>query len=277
MRGVASPWMAVPAVVFIAILFVIPIGQFLLGGVLDPNFTLKHYRQLAESRAFFVVMQNTLRISVTVTIACLLLGYPVAFRITTLKPRLAAIVLLLIVVSVWISLLVRNYAWMVLLGRQGLLSVVLLRLGLIEQNQSYLYNEFAVILAMTHVLLPFMIIPIAAAMRAIDPSLVRAAEGMGTRPFGILRRVVVPLSMPGTATGCVLVFVLALGFFVTPAVIGGRGQIMIAMLIEGEVNEQLNWGYAAAHAMTLLMVTMAIFAVYNRKYGLQRLWGGVVK
>jgi len=274
-RGVASPWMAIPAVIFVGILFVLPIGQFLLGSILDPGFTLKHYRQLADSRAFFVVMQNTLRISVTVTIACLLLGYPVAFRITTLKPRLAAFVLLAIVVSVWISLLVRNYAWMVLLGRQGLLSVALLRLGLIEQNQSYLYNEFAVVLAMTHVLLPFMILPIAAAMRAIDPSLVRAAESMGTRPFGVLRRVILPLSLPGTATGCVLVFVLALGFFVTPAVMGGRGQIMIAMLIEGEVNEQLNWGYAAAHATTLLAATLVIFAAYNRKYGLQRLWGGV--
>jgi putative spermidine/putrescine transport system permease protein len=267
--------MAIPAVIFVGILFVLPIGQFLLGSILDPGFTLKHYRQLADSRAFFVVMQNTLRISVTVTIACLLLGYPVAFRITTLKPRLAAFVLLAIVVSVWISLLVRNYAWMVLLGRQGLLSVALLRLGLIEQNQSYLYNEFAVVLAMTHVLLPFMILPIAAAMRAIDPSLVRAAESMGTRPFDVLRRVILPLSLPGTATGCVLVFVLALGFFVTPAVMGGRGQIMIAMLIEGEVNEQLNWGYAAAHATTLLAATLVIFAAYNRKYGLQRLWGGV--
>jgi ABC-type spermidine/putrescine transport system permease subunit I len=269
--------MAVPAVVFVAVLFVLPIGQFLLGSILDPNLTLKHYRQLADSRAFFVVMQNTLRISVTVTIVCLLLGYPVAFRITTLRPRLAALVLLTIVVSVWISLLVRNYAWMVLLGRQGLLSVALVRLGVIEQNQSYLYNEFAVILAMTHVLLPFMIIPITAAMRAMDPSLVRAAESMGARPFAVLRRVIVPMSLPGTATGCVLVFVLAMGFFVTPAVMGGRGQIMIAMLIEGEINEQLNWGYAAAHAAALFAVTMAIFALYNRKYGLKRLWGGVVK
>jgi len=269
--------MAAPAVIFLAGLFVLPVGQFLLGSLFDPAFTLKHYERLAESRAFLVVIENTVRISATVTLASLLLGYPVAFRITTFNPRLAALTLLALVLSVWISLLVRNYAWMVLLGREGLLSAGLLRFGLIDQKQSFLYNEFAVILAMTHVLLPFMVIPIVAAMRSIDPSLIRAAEGMGARPLAVLRRVVFPLSLPGAATGCVLVFILALGFFVTPAIIGGRGQIMVAMLIEGEVNEQLNWGYAAAYATTLLVLTLAIFAVFHRRFGMQRLWGGATK
>jgi putative spermidine/putrescine transport system permease protein len=132
-----------------------------------------------------------------------------------------------------------------------------------------------VIIAMTHILLPYMVIPLVAALRTLDPSQLRAAMMLGARPRIVLRRVVWPLSLPGLAAGTVIVFVMALGFYVTPALMGGRGQITLAMLLDTEINEQLNWGYAAAHALVLLLTTLAILVVYNRRFGLARLWGGI--
>ncbi|MBL8672734.1 MAG: ABC transporter permease [Alphaproteobacteria bacterium] len=273
-RGLASPWLALPAVAFLLVLFVLPIGSFLVGSVLDPDFTLRNFQRLEASRAFWIVLQNTIRISVTVTLVCFLVGYPMALRIATLRPAIAAAILLVVVLSVWISLLVRNYAWMVLLGREGIVSSALVALGYAAERRSLLYNEFSVVLAMTHVLLPFMVIPVVAALRAIDPALVRAGASLGAGAGTVVRRVVFPLSLPGVATGTVLVFVLALGFYVTPAVLGGRGQMMLAMMMESEVNEQLAWGYAGAHAAVLLVVTLLIFTAYNRRFGVDRLWGG---
>ncbi len=275
MRTIVKPWFAVPAVLFLVALFVLPIGSFLGRALFDPEPTLRHLERLWDSRAFEIVTWNTFRLAGLVTLACLLLGYPLALRIATLRPALAAAILLVLVLSVWISLLVRNYAWMVLLGRDGLISKGLLWLGLTDQPRSLLYNEGSVIIAMTHILLPYMVIPLVAALRALDPSQLRAAMILGARPRRVLRRVVWPLSLPGLAAGTVIVFVMALGFYVTPALMGGRGQITLAMLLDTEINEQLNWGYAAAHALVLLLATLAILVVYNRRFGLARLWGGI--
>jgi len=275
MRTIVKPWFAVPAVLFLVALFVLPIGSFLGRALFDPEPTLRHLERLWDSRAFEIVTWNTFRLAGLVTLACLLLGYPLALRVATLRPALAATVLLVLVLSVWISLLVRNYAWMVLLGREGLISKGLLWLGLTDQPQSLLYNEGSVIIAMTHILLPYMVIPLVAALRTLDPSQLRAAMMLGARPRIVLRRVVWPLSLPGLAAGTVIVFVMALGFYVTPALMGGRGQITLAMLLDTEINEQLNWGYAAAHALVLLLATLAVLVVYNRRFGLARLWGGI--
>lgn len=275
MRTIVKPWFAIPAVLFLVALFVLPIGAFLGRALFDPEPTLRHLERLWDSRAFGIVTWNTFRLAGLVTLVCLLLGFPLSLRIATLRPPLAAAVLLVLVLSVWISLLVRNYAWMVLLGRDGLVSHALLWLGLIAEPTSLLYNEGSVVIAMTHILLPYMVIPLVAALRALDPSHVRAAMILGARPGTVLRRVVWPQSLPGLAAGTVIVFVMALGFYVTPALMGGRGQITLAMLLDTEINEQLNWGYAAAHALVLLVATLLILALYNRRFGLSRLWGGI--
>ena len=243
--------------------------------MLDPTLSGIQFSRLSESKAFSRTLWNTFRIAATVTAVCVVVGYLVAIRIATLKNSYAATVIALIVLTVWISLLVRNYAWMVVLGRQGLLSRLLQALGWIDAPTSFLYNEFAVVVAMTHILVPYMIIPTVASLRTIDKSHVRAAMSLGARPLNVFRRIILPLSLPGVATGAVIVFVMALGFYVTPALTGGRGQMMVAMLIEGSISNELNWGYAAAQALVLLVLTLLILHFYNRRYGVSRLWGGV--
>jgi ABC-type spermidine/putrescine transport system permease subunit I len=272
---IARPWLVWPAVAFLLLVFALPIGLFLAGSVLDPTFSGAQFSRLSESKAFSRTLLNTFRIAATVTAVCVVFGYLAAIRIATLKKAYAATLIALIVLTVWISLLVRNYAWMVVLGRQGLLSRLLQTLGWIDAPTSFLYNEFAVIVAMTHILIPYMIIPTVASLHAIDKSYVRAAMSLGARPLNVFRRIILPLSMPGVATGAVIVFVMAMGFYVTPALTGGRGQMMVAMLIEGAVSNELNWGYAAAQALVLLVLTLLILYFYNRRYGVSRLWGGV--
>ena len=275
MHTIARPWLAWPAVGFLLLVFALPIGLFLAGSVLDPTPGGTQFARLLESKAFGQTLLNTFRIAATVTAVCVVLGFLVAVRIATLEKTVAAILIGLIVLTVWISLLVRNYAWMVVLGRQGLLSRLLQAVGLIDAPTSFLYNEFAVVVAMTHILIPYVIIPTVASLRAIDKSYVRAAMSLGARPTGVFRSVILPLSMPGVVTGAVIVFVMALGFYVTPALTGGRGQMMVAMLIEGAVSNELNWGYAAAQALVLLAFTLLVLYFYNRRYGVSRLWGGV--
>jgi len=271
---IARPWLAWPAVAFLLLVFALPIGLFLAGSVLDPTLSGAQFSRLAESKAFSRTLLNTFRIAATVTAVCVVVGYLAAIRIATLENAYAATLIALIVLTVWISLLVRNYAWMVVLGRQGLLSRLLQALGWIDAPTSFLYNEFAVVVAMTHILIPYVIIPTVASLRAIDKSYVRAAMSLGARPLGVFRAIILPLSLPGVATGAVIVFVMALGFYVTPALTGGRGQMMVAMLIEGAVSNELNWGYAAAQALVLLVLTLVILYFYNRRYGVSRLWGG---
>jgi putative spermidine/putrescine transport system permease protein len=267
-------WLWIPAILYLVLFFLIPTGAFLLKSVFDPELTLRHFARLADSPAFRIVLWNTFRISALVTLACLVIGIPTALRIVTMRRAPASIIMAVLALSVWTSLLVRNYAWLVLLGREGLVSVAFVKLGIFSEKRSLLFNEAAVVIAMTHVLLPYMVIPTVAALRSIDPAAVRAAENLGARPLQVLGRVVLPLGLPGIATGALLVFVLSLGFYVTPAVMGGRGQTMLTMLMEVEINEQLNWGYAAANAVVLVVVTAMIFALYRQRFALDRLWGG---
>lgn len=269
----ARRWFWIPGTGYLALFFLLPVGAFLLRSVLDPKLGAAQYDRLLHNHAFWITLGNTFRISILTTTICAVVGFAVAIRLATFRRAYANTILLLIVMTVWISLLVRNYAWMVLLGREGIISSTLVGLGIFEHKRSLLFNEVAVLLAMTHVLIPFMIIPTYAAIQAIDPSLIRASENLGARPWQMFRRILLPLSLPGLATGCLLVFTLALGFYVTPAILGGRQQTTLTMLMEIEINEQLNWGYAAAHAVVLIAITAVLFFAYRSKFGIDRLWG----
>jgi ABC-type spermidine/putrescine transport system permease subunit I len=208
---------------------------------------------------------TTLRTAITVTLGCLLLGYPVALYLT--RPgRTAMIALVVVLLPFWTSILVRSYAWMVILGRRGLLNEALVAAGIIDHPLRILNTPIAVHVAMIHILLPYMILPIANALRQIDPSLRRAALSLGASPGGAFRQVTLPLSMPGVAAGVLLVFVLSLGFYITPALLGGAHDMTIAMLIAQEV-DQLHWPYAACLSATLLATTLAIMAVFQKLFG----------
>jgi len=256
---------------WLGVFFVYPIGRLFYTSLFTPTFSLASYARLGSSPVYLKVFVNTFVISVTVTLIALLLGYPLAFLLATARRQAAGLMLVAIVLPLWTSVLVRTYAWMVLLGRRGLLNEGLQTLKLTDAPLPLLYNRLGVTIGMVHVLLPFMVLPIYSVMKGIDVDLLKAAQNLGANRRQAFLRVYLPLSFPGLATGCLVVFVTALGFFVTPALLGGRGDTMIAMLIDVQVSQLLDWGLGSALAVVLFAVTAAILWAVQRLSG-ERLW-----
>ncbi len=225
----------------------------------------------SEQAVFRNVLGRTLWISSVVTLACLLLGYPVALFIARQPPSRAAILLFLVLLPFWTSLLVRTVAWVVLLQREGILNNLFLSLGLVHEPIRMIFNRFAVYVAMVHVLLPFMVLPLYAIMKGISPTYERAAASLGATPFTAFRRVYIPQTLPGVAAGCLMVFIQALGYYITPALVGGADDQMISYFIAFYASRTVNWGMAAALSIMLLAATLALYAVYNRMIGLDKL------
>jgi len=224
-----------------------------------------------EQRVFRGVLVRTLWISAMVTLLCLLLGYPVAYVIAAQPPGRAAVLLFLVLLPFWTSLLVRTVSWVVLLQREGVLNSLFLSLGIVNEPLKMIFNRFAVYVAMVHVLLPFMVLPLYAVMRSIPSSYMRAATSLGAKPFTAFRRVYVPQTLPGIAAGCLMVFIQALGYYITPALVGGADDQMISYFIAFYASRTVNWGMAAALSIVLLAATLALYAVYNRLVGVERM------
>jgi putative spermidine/putrescine transport system permease protein len=225
----------------------------------------------AEQSVFRNVLGRTVWIAFVVTFACLLLGYPVALFIARQPPQRAALLLFLVLLPFWTSLLVRTLAWVVLLQRNGVLNNLLVSLGIVHEPLRMIFNRFAVYVAMIHVLLPFMVLPLFAVMKAISPSYERAAASLGAPPFTAFRRVYLPQTLSGIAAGCLMVFIQALGYYITPALVGGADDQMISYFIAFYASRTVNWGMAAALSAILLFTTLALYGVYDRMIGLDRL------
>jgi putative spermidine/putrescine transport system permease protein len=224
-----------------------------------------------DEAVFRNVLGRTLWISAVVTLACLLLGYPVALFIVRQPPQRAALLLFLVLLPFWTSLLVRTVAWVVLLQREGILNNLLLSLHIVHEPLRMIFNRVAVYVAMVHVLLPFMVLPLFAVMKGISPSYERAAASLGATPFTAFRRVYLPQTLPGVAAGCLMVFIQALGYYITPALVGGADDQMISYFIAFYASRTVNWGMAAALSIVLLAATLVLYAVYHRMIGLDRL------
>jgi ABC-type spermidine/putrescine transport system permease subunit I len=251
-----------PLVAYMLAFYALPLASMLLRSVAEPTWTLENYRRLTGDTVFVRVFWTTLRTSLVVTAGALLLGYPVALAMARLRRGAASVVLIIVLLPFWTSVLVRSYAWMVLLGRKGLINEALIATGIIDAPLKLLNTGLAVHIAMIHILLPYMILPIASVLRQIDTALPRAAAGLGATPWSVFVRIVLPLSMPGVAAGILLVFVLSLGFYITPALVGGPRDFMLSMLIAQQV-ELLNWPYAACLSSALLAATLLIIAVFQ--------------
>ncbi len=263
-----------PALAVLAILFVYPLLGIVDRSVYKGGYTLAAYRQVFGVPVYLQVLVATFKVSAVVTAVCLALGYPLAYVLTTRRQRTAQLLMIIVVLPFFTSIIVRTYAWMVLLGGNGIVNQYLIALGLTEKPLSLLYNQAGVVIGMTYVLLPYMVLTLYSVMRGIDPGLVRAAHSLGASRIQAFRRVFLPLSLPGIAGGTLLVFILSLGFFITPALMGGPGDVMIAMLIEREVEITLNWSFASALAVVLLALTLVGFAGYNRIVRLERIFEG---
>ena len=267
-RALGPILLVAPLIAYMLVFYALPVLAMLLRSLDDPHWSIANYRQLTHDSVFFEVFGTTLRTAFIVTVGTLLLGFPVALALTRLRRGPAALVLVLVLLPVWTSVLVRSYAWMVLLGRHGLINEALRAAGLIDTPLKLLNTSFAVYIAMIHILLPYMILPIASVLRQIDPALARAAAGLGATPIGAFRQVILPLSMPGVAVGVLLVFVLSLGFYITPMLVGGPRDMMLSMLIAQQV-DLINWPYAACLSATLLVATLAMLAVFQRLPGVR--------
>jgi ABC-type spermidine/putrescine transport system permease subunit I len=268
--------LVIPAVLLFTAVYLYPLSRLVTWSFFAPGFSLQHYRALFAEPAYVTAFVNTLDLSLTVTAMTLALGYPVAYLMTTVSPRTRAIVLACVLVPFWTSILVRTFAWMVLLGRNGLLNHALVALGLVTTPVPLIHNRIGVQIGMVHVLLPLMILPLYSVMARIDPAWLRAARSLGARPWQAFFHVFLPLSLPGIGAGGALVFLSSIGFFVTPALLGGPKQITIAMLIDLMINDLLNWGFGAALALMLLVVVTVLFMIFQRALRLDRVWGGAV-
>jgi ABC-type spermidine/putrescine transport system permease subunit I len=263
-----------PAVLVLLALFVYPLLGIADRSVYKPRvgYTLDYYAQIWRVPVYLTVIWRTFETSALVTLLCLALGYPLAYLLATLRPRVARLLMIVVILPFFTSIIVRTYAWMVLLGGNGVVNQYLMWLGLTDAPLPLLYNKGGVLIGMTYVLLPYMVLTVYSVMRGIEPAFIRAAHSLGASRWQAFRKVFLPLSLPGIAGGTLLVFILSLGFFITPALMGGPSDVMIAMLIEREVEFTLNWSFASALAVILLVLTLIGFVGYNRIVRLERIF-----
>lgn len=243
-----------------------PYTDFFLLAALDlKKSAVGEIEGVGEERAIFrIVFVRTLWISLLVTAVCLALGYPVAYLLATQPPGRANLLMILVLLPFWTSLLVRTTAWVVLLQTDGVVNGVLTWSGLIAAPLKLIYNRLGVCIAIAHVLLPFMILPLYSVMKGIGTTTMRAAVSLGAHPFLAFARIYVPQTLPGVAAGCLLVFISAIGYYITPALVGGADDQMISFFIAFYTNQTMNWGLAAALGAVLLAATLVLYLLYAR-------------
>jgi len=270
MGGVRSLVPAMPALVFLFVVFVAPLAILFLRSVTDPEPGIGNYAVLVTDSTYLTVLFNTIVVSIVVTATALLLSYPVAWFLVICPSRWMRIVFAIILLSMWTNLLARTYAWLVLLQNTGAINHFLMWLGVVDEPVQLVNNMIGVVVGMTYIMLPFMILPLHATISAIDPALMQAAAITGAKPWRILRSVLLPLSLPGISAGCIMVFVMSLGYYITPALLGGPSDMMIAVLIAQQIQQMLKWGLGSAAAFILLAITLVIYFLYIRFVGLKR-------
>jgi putative spermidine/putrescine transport system permease protein len=251
-----------PLLLLMLIAFNLPIALMLSWSV-DAAEPFRHYLQIVERPVYAKVLGNTFRIAAIATVVCVLLGYPLAYWLRGLERHRQMLALALVVLPFWVSILVRTYAWIVVLGNDGLVNRSLIGAGLVSAPVSFLYNEFGVILGTANILLPFLVLPLYASMVKLDDRLMQAAASLGANRRTIFWRVFFPLTVPALAAGAILVFILTLGFFITPAILGGGRVPMIANMLDLLINRLPRWELAAAISTVLLVLTLACYAGYR--------------
>ncbi|MEZ5831636.1 MAG: ABC transporter permease [Dongiaceae bacterium] len=228
--------------------------------------------QSSPERAIYpALLARTIWVGLVVTVLCLLLGYPVAFLLATVPARLRNLLMLLLLLPFWTSLLVRTTAWLVLLQNEGVVNGALMWIGLLDEPHQLIRNRLGVYVAMTHILLPFMVLPVFSVMKGISPVLMRAAYSLGSGPVRAFWRIYLPQTLPGIGAGALLVFIMALGYYITPALVGGPGDQLLSYFIAENASATLNWGMAAALSLVLMLCVGAAFVLFARVAGPQNL------
>jgi putative spermidine/putrescine transport system permease protein len=257
----------------LAVLYFVPLGNVLLTSVTDPKPGLQNYGLLFISVAVQKVMLTTLRIASITTFFALLLGYAVAYVMRAASTRTQRLMVVLVLLPFWISILVRSFAWIALLGTQGPLNEALMAWGIVDEPVALVRNETGVLIAMVHVMVPYAVLTLYANMRGIDVGLVSAARSLGASRFQAFRLVFFPLTAPGLIGAGLLVFILSLGFYITPALLGGGRVLMIAQYVAIQVNDTLRWGLGTMLSTTLMIAVLGILWALSRVVDVKRLFG----
>ncbi len=266
--------LASPSAAVMTLLLLLPMLWIVVQSLLDRegNFGISNYTRLFADAAYADSFWLTIRIAAIVTVICAVFGYALSYAMTLMPRWAAGLCLLLVALPFWTSTLVRTYAWLVLLQHRGVVNTTLLNIGAITEPLALVHNEVGTIVGMVHLMLPFMVFPLYAGLKRIDADYMKAAMGLGAGPLYAFRRVYLPQSMPGLTAGAVLVFVVSLGFYITPAILGGGRTIVMALAIERDVNLNFNWGPASAAAFLFVAAVLAIFAFIARFVSIERVF-----
>ncbi|MEM9144845.1 MAG: ABC transporter permease [Pseudomonadota bacterium] len=265
-----------PALLLVLVILVVPVGWLFFVSFIgaDGSFSLENYERMLERKSYARIFYTTFEVSVLTTLICIAIGYPFAYFLSQLPDRAANLCLIAVLLPFWTSLLVRTYAWLVLLQKRGLVNDWAMDIGLWDEPLKFVHNMTGTLIGMVHIMLPFLILPVYSSMKAIDRDYLKAAANLGAGPARAFWTVFFPLSIPGLFAGALIVFVLCLGFFVTPAVLGGGKVIMVSMKIASNIELFVNWGAASALGVVLLVMTLAILWVAARFLKLEQLAGG---
>lgn len=276
MRRAELGWHALllPAFLLLTVFYVTPILQVLAISFLEPEPGFSNYERIATNPSVQRVIITTLRICTITTVLALLLGYALSYTITLASERARRWWLLCVLVPLWISVLVRAFAWVTLLRRQGLINQTLQGAGVITEPLELVWNEFGIIIGMVHYMVPYAVLPMLASMREIEPRLLAAARGMGASRAQVFARVFLPLSMPGVVAAGVLVFIFSLGFYITPAILGGGKTLMVAEWISLQILDLIRWGLGTMMATLLVVTILVTLVVFSRVVNMRRLFGG---
>ncbi len=264
-----------PALALVLVTMVLPIGWLFGLSFLadDGSLSLMHYRRMVEQPSYARIFGATFQVSLLTTGLCILLGYPLAYVLSQLPRRAATLCLIAVMLPFWTSLLVRTYAWLVLLQRRGLINTWGIELGWWDEPLPLVHNMAGTLIGMVHIMLPFLVLPVLNSMRSIDLECMKAAANLGASPTRAFWTVFLPLSLPGLFAGALLVFVICLGFYVTPAVLGGGKIIMVSNQIANDIELFFNWGAASSLGVVLLVSTMVLLWLASRLTRLERLLG----
>ncbi len=258
--------LSLPAILCVIAIIIIPIGWlFSLSFTgTDGNFSLENYKKMLEYKSYFRVLKTTFNVSFLTTFFCILLGYPLSYFLSQIPKKYVGIFMLTVLLPFWTSLLVRTYAWLVLLQKKGVINNFAIDMGFWEKPIKLAHNLNGTLIGMIHIMLPFMVLPLYAAMRRVDRQLIQASSNLGASPVQSFWQIFVPLSLPGVIAGSLIVFILCLGFYVTPAVLGGGRVILVSMQITAILEDQFNWGAASALGVVLLTSTFALLVIVSR-------------
>lgn len=263
-----------PVLFFLLVFFVCPIIWFFIKAAFDydGSFAVKLYQTFTSS-VFITVAWKTVWISFLVTVLALLGAYPIAYTLSRASSVSFTLIIISVIVPYFTSIIVRTYSWMIILGTHGIVNRFLISVGLIDKPITLMYNMLGVVIGMTYVLLPYFVLTLYSSMKSIDHWLIQAGRSMGASNFYVFRKVFLPLSMPGVISGFLIVYILAVGFFITPALMGGPKDVMMAMLIQRNIEITMDWPLASALSLVLLAITLIIYVVYCKYTDLDKMLG----